>query len=212
MKNLAFIGLSYRRGNLQYASDQDECKKVIVFEPCALTSFNKTAHLSELENSFAKTDFNYYLCVDRFFIFKEMMNSKQQVISKDLNVVPIEKFRGFIEHLFQVIYRQKEQLHSFLNQMNHFNILSDTFSLVTQASSFESNNFESFKEIKSYCTKSFDMIRQIEMFFNSINEGTSEINISYEAIREKLTKQKSFITSLNLILQNFLVNLYKIKL
>ena len=134
-----------------------------------------------------------------------MMNSKQQVVSKDLNNVPIEKFRGFIEHLFQVIYRKKEQLHGFLNQLNYFNILTDTFSLITDASSFELNNFESFKEIKNYCSKAFDMIHQIEMFFKSINEGTSEINISYEAIREKLNTQKSFITSMYKIIHSKII-------
>ena len=102
MKNLAFIGLSYRRGNLQFASEQSEAKEVVVFEPCALTSFNKTKNLSDLSESFRLSDFNYYLCVDRFFEFRVMMNSKQQAVAKDLNTVPVEKFRGYIEHLFQV--------------------------------------------------------------------------------------------------------------
>lgn len=102
MKNLAFIGLSYRRGNLQYASDQSEAKEVVVFEPCVLTSFNKTKNLGGLGEVFKLADFNYYLCVDRFFEFRVMMNSKQQAVAKDLNTVPVEKFRGYIEHLFQV--------------------------------------------------------------------------------------------------------------
>lgn len=197
MKNLAFIGLSYRRGNLQYATDQDEPKKVIVFSPCVLTSFKKTRNLTELTELFAQTDFNYYLCVDRFFAFKEMMNSKTHVASKDINTVPIEKFRGYIEHLFQVIYRQKEHLHGFLNQLNCFSVLSDTSQFVAECTSFSGNNLRKFEKIKEYCAKTFDLIKQMEMFFGSVDEGAVQVFASSQVVKEKLNKQKEIILGLN---------------
>ncbi len=186
MKNLAYIGLSYRRGNLQYASEQDEPKKVISFKPCVLTAFSKTFNHQkhrQLFEVFNQTDFNYYLCVDRFFAFKDLMNNKTRVASKDVNTLPVEKFRGFVEHLFHVIHVQKQQVHMLVNQVECLGLLSETCGLVSQAVVSDPNCWVKFVATREYCERAYDLIKQIELFFGSLGEDNGEVTVGYEAIK-----------------------------
>ena len=218
MKNLAFIGLSYRRGNLQYALDtQNETKKAFIFKPCVLSSFgldNKCAPLHELQTLFVQADFDYYLCVDRFFAFKEMLSSKSQTMTKELQQIPVEKFSGFIEHLFQIVFSQKEQLHEFLNQLNSLNVLSETCGFIVAAESFNVSNKQVYQQIQAFCVHNFDLIKQVELFFDKTSvssvevvglTASREITSSYSGIKEQLVKQKSYLLNSSLleISQNF---------
>ena len=70
MKQLTHLGLSYRRGNLTYSAQHENINQILSFEPC-LYSFQQDELIT---SNFNQTNFAYYVCLDLFVSFKQLLD------------------------------------------------------------------------------------------------------------------------------------------
>jgi midasin len=201
MKQLAHIGLSYRRGNLQIASQQETISQVLSFKPCVysfqVSSLNPTPEL-EIGEHFNETNFAYFLCLDRFMSFKQLLDTREiNTANKYTHLVPVEKFRGYVEHFFHLVHEQKQQLHSYLNDLFCFKSFKQTVNGIVSSVGLNAatHDLTSYSATKSFIVKTFEKTKQVELFFKSVSSSGLIMN-SFEAIKEKLSKQEQLLTDL----------------
>ena len=199
MKQLAHIGLSYRRGNLQIAPQQETISQVLAFKTCVY-SFGLGASGTELEigEHFNETNFAYFLCLDRYMSFKQLLDTREiNTANKYTHLVPVEKFRGYVEHFFHLVHEQKQQLHAHLNDLFSFKTFKQTLNGIVSSVGLNeaAHDLTSYSTIKTFIVNTFEKIKQVELFFKSISSPGLIMN-SFEVIKEKLNMQEHLLTDL----------------
>ena len=144
-KQLSFLGLSYRKGNIEY-TDTFSLEDYLHFSPLNLP-----------DASFWESNENeYYLCVSRYLEFKAALNNVNQN-SKSLTAIYQEKINGFLAHFMHIIYDQKKNLHSFAIKMKTLGSLNKLLAFISTAVSGNKSN----EEISSNLKKIGDMVKNV---------------------------------------------------
>ena len=202
MKDLNFMGLSYRKGQISYAEKNQELSKVLLFDrPVFYES-------DQLKSLFSDSEYDYYLCTHNFLSFKSLMSSQnlqQQADMGHLNVIPFQKLIGYADHFYHVIHEQKVVLSKFITRQSHFKLLNQILTYILNSSIFNqaSDNSEEKRVdfLNAFMNKALSLIEQIDLFFKNVgkncidNNQSNSISISFQSINSKMNQLKNDLLS-----------------
>ena len=125
----------------------------------------------------------FYTCVTNFFRFKNQETSSDHAALMANSIqLPIEKFVGYVKHLFDIVHKQKLSLTSLTNSLLKFTMLNELVEDITSSSSFNAH----FKH---------DQANLIHLLggLNGIDQCVGEIDMFFEHVvtMSKLNKQIS---------------------
>ena len=193
------MGLSYRKGQINYAEQNQELSKIILFERAVLCDN------SQLKSLFINSEYNFYLCTHNFLSFKTLVSTQNSQIDADhLNIIPFQKLVGYADHFFHVVHEQKDSLNKFLNKQSHFKLLSKILNIALNSSVFNSSNLgheARINALSEFTIEATRLIRQIELFFKSVGKNSADlgqtnlIGSSYQAINAKIEELKNHFNS-----------------
>ena len=202
MKELTFMGLSYRKGQINHAENNQELGKTLLFERASFYAAD-----NELQKSFRHSEYNYYLCSHNFLTFKALLSSQNtNTDTSHLNAIPFQKLIGYTDHFYHVIHEQKVALHKCLNKLSHFQLLSDIVEIVLKSKVFDNsganNRQDKVNSLNEFMSKTLALVEQIELFFSMVGKNcvddvtrNNSINASFLAISQKMECLKNSFKS-----------------
>jgi midasin len=129
--------------------------------------------------------------------------------------LPIDKFVGFVKHLFDIVHKQKLSITSLINGLFKLGFLNETIDCVQTSTGFNTN-FKQDKANLSHLLVSLNdmdnLIAEIDIFFVHVvtmskfnsqyktNSAESELKSSFDSIKETLESIKT--TSSNTLLSS----------
>jgi hypothetical protein len=176
-KQLSFIGLSYRKGNIKH-NERFELDDFLRFSPIDLS---KNLSWESYENE-------YYLCVSRYLEFKSGLNNVP-TNQKSLTAIYQEKINGFLAHFMHIVHDQKQNLHIFGNKMRKFNKLNNLIAYLSKAVSGNQTNESIYKNFKEFALEIKNTISQFDFLIKSFldpSQSISGINNSLQSESELL--------------------------
>jgi midasin len=195
LKELTSIGLSYRKGNI--IEDKPIENSILLKE------IDKSQSMDFTFDLWKDSGYEFYSCVTNFYRFKSQESTSEQAAQMANSIhLPIEKFIGFVKHLFDIVHKQKTQLTEQLGQLVQFELLNKTINYV-QSSTHINQNYVQDKEFMFNLSSKLDrmkyFLKQVECFFTQCveiskfkqsSESQSSVKTSYEAIKDVFDKLK----------------------
>jgi midasin len=202
MKDLNFMGLSYRKGQIMFSEKNQQLNKILMFDrPVFYES-------DQLKAFFTESEYNYYLCTHNFLSFKSLMSSQnlqQQADMGHLNVIPFQKLIGYADHFYHVINKQKDVLNKFISSQSHFKLLNQILTLVSDSNIFNQtlNRSQEMRVdyLNVFLNKALSLVKQIELFFKHLEKNctdanqTTSIGASFQSINSKMDQLKNYLAS-----------------
>ena len=159
IKKLSLMGLSYRKGQIMN-------QKYTNIEQCILD--DKT-----IATNYTRSHYDFYLCTRLYFNYKSTSASQQAAN------LPIEKFNGFLDHLFSLVHTQRLSLTKLSIDIDQLNCLKTKMTIVTQSQCLPEYNAKSaiiaYTKLKNVYRKLKKLLIQIKCFYeNLLNLGQCE--------------------------------------
>lgn len=176
-KDLNFIGLSYRKGNIHYVELFKEAQNLIAFEP---HEFHATHEWKDCESE-------YYLCVSKYIQYKTNNSDKKNSTIKRY----FDQITGYLGHLMHILCVQKKSLQRFGLKMQKFSDLNDIAQFILKCNRGSQSNKKLINDLKEFTASSNNKIFQLILILNEINfskfheEANVQILNDVDILKEK---------------------------
>lgn len=187
-KELALIGLSYRRGNIELKAQIKDISSILVQKP---SNLNEIAYKNNIESE-------YYSCVSRYLAYKEAQNTPEA--QRDLKTLQIEQLDGYLHHLMFITNDQKVKLHDFYENLTKFKNYKQTVEVIAKSNIMGTNNHERITQIRQLVVNSKSLLDETILFF-SVNNN-SQIESHYNQMKTFVEHVNLFLNKINGIISN----------
>ena len=215
IKDLNFMGVSYRKGAINYGNQNEHLNKTILFEKLASSEYFSNQKFSKLKLAFSDSENSYFLCTNNFFNFKSIINdaSNPNEVHANNNI-PVKQLLGYVDHMYHIIHEQKINLNKFINQLINFELTSELLDIITNSVKYNNTQLSLYNNSNQFLVKTSGLIEQVEIFFKNISKNFQSndqysIKTSHELIKEKIKGFKDYLNLNFFDNQNFNYNMHK---
>ena len=198
LKRLAQMGVSYRRGNLECAARQGELRQLIELD---VELGEDKLGLGQFLNAAERV---YLSSADRFLSFRKSYETGHAPGStnNDIRSLPVDKFKGYVEHLMHITKEQKRAIHWFIQQANEWTLSMQSGEEIERANSIDSVPIKTRvalnQLINSKCTQLASTLQQLDVYLDTTSVFDGKIRTARDSLKEKLNEERNKFMDLTL--------------